>query len=213
MKPHGQFTQEVKDYLNTEVLYEIVRLSRMGVAPETGIAAAMAPKPVIPPKPVIVAPAAPKASGFVFGAASEAEMKGVNKDLVACNYLALQLSTQDYCCYDGIRTYKEQQQHVANGTSQTMQSKHLQGLAVDNVPWINGGPVWDWDGCYKIALAMDQAATQLGIAHRITWGGAWDRKLSDFGGSPEAYKQAVEDYKVRHPGKDFIDGPHFEILP
>ena len=163
--------------------------------------------------PIPVAPAAPKPSGFVFGAASEKELVGVNADLVACTRGALAVSTQDFCVYDGIRSYKEQQQHVANGTSKTMQSKHLQGLAVDLVPWINNGPVWDWDGCYKIALAMDTAATRLGIAHRITWGGAWDRKLSDFGGSPEAYKKAVEDYKVRHAGSDFIDGPHYEILP
>jgi len=58
---------------------------------------------------------------------------------------------------------------------------------------------------------MDQAATELGIAHLITWGGAWDRKLSDFGGNERAYQAEVEAYKIRHPGKDFIDGPHFEI--
>lgn len=160
------------------------------------------------PKPVLVTN-----SGFRFGAASEKEFGGVNPQLVRCSYLALQYSTQDFCCYDGIRSYKEQQQHVADGTSKTMQSKHLQGLAVDLVPWINGQPVWDWDGCYKIALAMDKAATELGIANRITWGGAWDRRLSDFGGSAQAYADEVQKYRARHAGKDFIDGPHYEILP
>lgn len=152
-------------------------------------------------------------SGFKFGASSERELVGVNADLVRVTRLALRYSLQDFTVYDGIRTVKEQQLHVKNGTSKTMQSKHLQGLAVDLVPWINGGPKWDWDGCYKIACAMDLAATELGLAHRITWGGAWDRKLSDFGGDPSAYAKEVQAYQKRHAGPDFIDGPHFEILP
>ena len=152
-------------------------------------------------------------SGFKFGGSSEKELVGVNADLVRVTRLALRYSLQDFTVYDGIRTIKEQQAHVKNGTSKTMQSKHLDGLAVDLVPWINGAPVWDWDGCYKIACAMDKAATELGLAHRITWGGAWDRKLSDFGGDAKAYADEVVAYRNRHPGPDFIDGPHFEILP
>lgn len=153
-----------------------------------------------------------KLSEFVFGPASEKELVGVDKRLVAVNRRALQLSEQDYCIYDGIRTIKEQQTHVRNGTSRTMQSRHLDGLATDNVPWINGKPTWDWDGCFKIALAMDQAATELGYADLITWGGDWSRRLSDYGGDKwQAYRVAVDHYKQIHPGPDFIDGPHFEI--
>ena len=151
-----------------------------------------------------------KGSGFVFGKASHKELEGVKVELVLCVRRALELSTQDFCVYDGLRTAKEQAAHVKNGTSKTMQSKHLQGLAVDLVPWINGGPKWDWDGCYKIAWAMDQAATEQGIAHKIRWGGAWDRRLSDYGNDAQAYVNEVRDYTQRHEGKDFIDGPHFE---
>lgn len=176
-----------------------------------------APKPadaaaVTPPKPVASTILAPKPGGFRLGVASNKELEGVDSRLVQCVRLAISYSTIDFCVFDGIRTYKEQQQHVANGTSKTMQSKHLQGLAVDLVPWINGKPVWDWDGCYEIALAMDKAATELGIAGKLTWGGAWDRKMSDFGGESKAYSDEVQKYRARHAGKDFIDGPHFEIL-
>jgi peptidoglycan L-alanyl-D-glutamate endopeptidase CwlK len=163
--------------------------------------------------PGIAAATVQRDSGFKLGASSQRELVGVNEDLVEVTVLALRYSLQDFTVYDGLRTVKEQQTHVKNGTSRTMQSKHLLGLAVDLVPWINGAPVWDWDGCYKIACAMDLAATELGVAHRITWGGAWDRKLSDFGGDPFAYAKEVQAYKERHAGKDFIDGPHFEILP
>src|SRR3546814_9290907 len=57
---------------------------------------------------------------------------------------------------------------------------------------------------------MDQAATELGLASKIRWGGAWDRVLSDFGGSIDSYREECEAYAKRHPGKDFLDGPHFE---
>lgn len=154
---------------------------------------------------------APATSGFVFGASSERELVGVHPDLVRVTRRALELCNQDFCVFDGIRTLKEQAQYVKDGKSKTMQSKHLKGLAVDLVPWIGGKPVWDWNGCYKIACAMDQAATELGLAHKITWGGAWDRRLSDFGGDWQAYADEVAKYRNRHRGPDFIDGPHFEI--
>lgn len=149
-------------------------------------------------------------TAFKFGAASLKELQGVKSELVMVTRLALSLSTQDFMVFDGIRTWKEQAEHVRRGTSKTMKSKHLDGLAVDLVPYINGGPKWDWDGCYKIAFAMDQAATQLGFAGNIRWGGAWDRVLSDFGGDLSDYIQEVNEYKNRHKGPDFIDGPHFE---
>lgn len=152
----------------------------------------------------------PTKSGFVFGKSSLKELEGVKTELVLLARRALELTTQDFCVYDGLRTAKEQAAHVKAGTSKTMQSKHLQGLAIDLVPWINGKPTWDWDGCYKIACAVDAAATEQGIAHKIRWGGAWDRTLADFGGDVSLYKKEVEAYAARHPGKDFIDGPHFE---
>src|SRR3546814_15285791 len=102
--------------------------------------------------------------------------------------------SSDVCSSDLV---KEQQQHVANGTSQTMKSKHLDGLAVDLVPWV-GKPVWEWDRIYPIAFAMDQAATELGLASKIRWGGAWDRVLSDFGGSIDSSRAECEAYAKRH---------------
>lgn len=158
------------------------------------------------------APAPEKKSGFKLSSSSLKELNGVDSRLVKCVIRAIDLTRTDFVVFDGLRTFKEQQNHVAKGTSKTMQSKHLEGLAVDLVPYINGKLVWDWQGCYDIACAMDKAATELGIATQITWGGAWDRKLSDFGGDSDAYADEVEKYRARHAGADFIDGPHFEIL-
>jgi hypothetical protein len=60
---------------------------------------------------------------------------------------------------------------------------------------------------------MDQAATQLGFAQHIRWGCAWDRVLSDFGGSPQAYLAEASAYAARHAGSDLLDAPHFEWVP
>lgn len=164
-----------------------------------------------PPTPIIPVPT----GGFVLGKGSLDRMKGVHAKLSEVVLLAIKLTQQDFTVYEGLRTLERQKKLVAQGFSKTLNSMHLpqkdgKGHAYDLVPWIDGHPVWDWTGCYKIAFAMDQAATQLGVAGNIRWGGAWDRTLADFGGDVAAYKKETELYCARHPGKDFIDGPHFE---
>lgn len=153
---------------------------------------------------------------FILGSKSLRELQGVHPDLVDCVKLAIQYSTIDFTVYDGLRTPEEQALNVKRGASKTMNSKHIRqgdgyGHAVDLVPIIGGVPRWDWDGCYQICVAMDKAASTIGIAGQITWGGVWDRTLADFAGDAKAIKRVVDEYCARHPGKDFIDGPHYQI--
>lgn len=210
---HGELTQR---------LTELIKLTSGGVF------AAGAPtqqatdntKAGSPAKPLILSQ---EASGFELGGKSVQTLKGgnglppVHPDLVHLVGLTIHMTKQDFTVYEGGRSLARQKQMVRQGTSHTMSSKHLvqpdgYAHAVDLVPWINGLPKWEWDGCYEIACAVDAAATQLGMANRVRWGGAWDRVLSDFGGSSEAYAGAVEAYRKRHDGDDFIDGPHFELV-
>lgn len=154
-------------------------------------------------------------SGFRLGIRSLTELEGVKPELVTCVKLAITLSIQDFTVFDGLRTDAEQKLHVEKGVSKTLKSKHLKqadgfGHAVDLVPWVDGKPVWNWNLIWPIAHAMDQAATKLGLAEHIRWGGAWDRRLSDFGGDVYAYKAECAAYSTRHEGSDFLDGPHFE---
>lgn len=156
-------------------------------------------------------------SGFKFGAKSTAEMAGVHPVLKAVFELALSVSTTDWMLYDGLRTEDEQRNYVNRGVSKTMASKHRRQAdgfshAGDAVPVVKTLPKWDWQLIFPIVAAVDWAATQLGVADKIRWGGAWDRTLADFGGAPEAYAEEIEKYASRHPGKDFLDGPHFEIV-
>jgi hypothetical protein len=76
--------------------------------------------------------------------------------------------------------------------------------------WVGGKVVWTEDCYADIAFAMDRAATSLGLANHIRWGAAWDRVLSDFGGTHDAYLTEARAYAQRHAGSDLIDMPHFE---
>jgi peptidoglycan L-alanyl-D-glutamate endopeptidase CwlK len=152
---------------------------------------------------------------YSLGATSRRNLQGVHPRLVQIVERAIALTTQDFTVNEGLRTRARQTTLVAQGFSKTMNSQHIpqpdgKGHAVDLVPWVQGHPVWDWEGCYKVAMAMDAAATEYGWARNIRWGGAWDKRLSDFGGDAAAYKREVAAYQARHAGPDFLDGPHFE---
>lgn len=146
---------------------------------------------------------------FTLGAKSLAELEGVHPDLVAIVRRAIELSSQDFAVHDGIRTLAQQQELVNAGASQTLDSRHITGHAVDLVPYINGKLRWEWQPIYRIADAVRMAAKEQGTP--IRWGGAWD---VDFGASAEGPEDIVAGYVARRRKaglRAFIDGPHFEL--
>lgn len=146
---------------------------------------------------------------FTLGDKSLKELDRVHPDLVAVVRRAIQLTVQDFAVHDGIRSVEEQKQLVAAGASQTLDSRHVTGHAVDLVPFINGKLRWEWGPIYRIADAVRLAARELGIP--IRWGGAWDVAFTD---STEPTEDLVADYSARrHKAgkKAFLDGPHFEL--
>lgn len=154
---------------------------------------------------------------YALGAASRRELIGVHPDLVRVVERAIEITRCDFTVHDGIRTVEEQKRFVAQGVSKTMRSKHLEGKAVDLVPWVEGKPRWWWPQIYQIAAAMHQAARELGV--RIRWGVVWDRRLNDLApgiDDPDLLADALRReglaYNARHPGPDFPDGPHYEVL-
>jgi peptidoglycan L-alanyl-D-glutamate endopeptidase CwlK len=155
---------------------------------------------------------------YIFGAKSNAALAGVHPMLVNVARAAIAISAQDFTVYEGVRTLARQKDYVARGVSKTLASKHLKqkdglGHAIDLVPWIGGQAVWAWSGCHAIAAAMVQAARAQGVADSIRWGGVWDRSLAQLGeASAAGMRAAVAAYCERHPGPDFIDGPHFEVM-
>lgn len=154
---------------------------------------------------------------YVLGKNSLSRLQGVHPQLVAVAKRAIELTDQDFTVQEGLRTLATQQEYVRRGVSKTLNSKHLKqpdgfGHAVDLVPWINGQPRWEWPPIYKIARAVDDAAQALGV--KLIWGGVWDMRMDEYGGSEAAMKAAVNGYvdRRRALGRTaFIDGPHYQL--
>lgn len=106
--------------------------------------------------------------GYVLGKRSKENLTGVHEDLVAVVEKAIEISEKDFTVIEGLRSVERQKELVATGKSTTMNSRHLDGHAVDIAPW----PIsWDWDEFYPIADAMKQAAQELNVD--LEWGGDW----------------------------------------
>jgi peptidoglycan L-alanyl-D-glutamate endopeptidase CwlK len=119
---------------------------------------------------------------FKLGRRSVERLQGVHPDLVRVVERAIDLTPVDFTVLEGLRSPERQQALVASGASQTLNSRHITGHAVDLGAWVDNQVDWSWPLYAKIANAMKAAANELGVS--IVWGGDW---------------------------RTFKDGPHFEL--
>jgi len=100
---------------------------------------------------------------------------GVDSDLMAVVKRASEISGTQFVIGDkgGVRDQGTQDQLVAAGRSQTRNSNHLTGRAIDLIPIVNGkpNPEASPDQYQEISRAMKQASTELGV--NVGWGGDW----------------------------------------
>ena len=108
---------------------------------------------------------------YAFSVRSRERMKGLHPDLVAVMERAIQITPIDFTVIEGLRTKARQKVLVAQGKSQTMNSRHLTGHAIDVAPVVKGRVSWDWKHYYPLAKAIKQAASDLGV--NVEWGGDW----------------------------------------
>jgi peptidoglycan L-alanyl-D-glutamate endopeptidase CwlK len=137
----------------------------------------------------------------------ELRLTGVHPDLVRVVRRAAEGGAL-FRVEEGLRTVERQRQLVASGASQTMNSRHITGHAVDLLPLVDGQPTFDWKYYFPMADAF-RAAT---IAEKVPviWGGAWGLLMSDY----TTAKAGQDRYKARIKAlgvKPFLDGPHFEL--
>ena len=111
-------------------------------------------------------------------------LNGVHPDLRRVIDRALEDSPLDFAVIEGLRTKDRQEKLVASGASQTMNSRHLTGHAVDLLPLdpTTGRGEFAWPLYDQLGPAVKTAARREGVP--IVWGGDWTR---------------------------FKDGPHFEL--
>ena len=107
---------------------------------------------------------------------------GVNDRLVRVVKRAIEITAVDFTVIEGLRSKERQAELVAKGMSQTLQSRHLTGDAVDIAPWIRGAISWEWPDFRRLAPFIQTAADELHVP--VQWGGNW-------------------------PG--FPDGPHWQL--
>lgn len=145
---------------------------------------------------------------FKLGKRSKRELAGVHEDLVQLVEIAIQLTNVDFTVLDGLRTREEQAELVRTGASETMNSRHLTGHAVDLVPYINRKVRWEWEPIFHVAEAMQYAANEKEIP--VVWGGAWSELLNG-PVSPKALQKRYIELRQSQGRKPFLDGPHFEL--
>ena len=108
---------------------------------------------------------------FKLSERSKSRLTGVHPDLVRVVNRALELSEIDFAILEGLRTKERQAELFKAGASQTMNSRHITGHAVDLGAYVGGSVRWDWPLYGKLATAMKAAAKELGVS--IIWGGDW----------------------------------------
>ena len=147
---------------------------------------------------------------YKLGKRSLERLEGVDERMVAVVKSAIHQSKQDFSVICGLRSIEEQKKLVAKGASQTMKSKHIDGLAVDLAAW-QDGMRWELNLYDEIADAMKSAANDLGIA--VRWGAAWHiDNIGDWDGTAEDAMNAYIDLRRSQGRRPFIDAPHFELM-
>ena len=147
---------------------------------------------------------------FTLSKKSLSKLEGVNNSLQNCVKRAIELTKIDFGVICGRRTLKEQQALVAKGASQTLKSKHLDGLAVDLMAYVGGRASWELNLYDDIADAMKEAAKLENVG--IRWGSCWHiDDIRTWDGTMEAAMNAYVDLRRSEGRRPFIDGPHFEL--
>ena len=141
---------------------------------------------------------------------SLSRLEGVKPQLVAVVKRAIELTTVDFGVTEGLRSMETQRKYLEQGKSQTMNSKHITGDAVDLVAFIDGQVAWELNLYDNIADAMRWSAEEHGVA--IRWGAAWNiPDVRKWDGSMEAAMNFYIDERRRTGRRPFIDAPHFEL--
>lgn len=119
---------------------------------------------------------------FVLSSRSEVKLVMVHPHLVKVVRRAIQVTEVDFVVIEGMRTFARQKELCALGKSQTLNSRHMHGLAVDVAAFVDRKISWEMKYYRQIAAAFAKAADELKIP--VEWGGNW---------------------------KTFKDGPHFQL--
>ena len=148
--------------------------------------------------------------GYKLGKRSQEKLKGVDERMEAIVRYAIGVTKQDFSVICGLRTIEEQRALVKKGASQTMKSKHIDGLAVDLMAYVDGGR-WELNLYDEIADAMAEAARVVDCP--VRWGASWTvPNIAQWDGDMESAMNDYIDTRRSQNRRPFIDAPHFELM-
>ena len=112
-----------------------------------------------------------------FSQSSMDKLAEAHPDLERLAVLALKYSKYDFGISESLRTIERQKELVADGKSQTMNSRHLDNgdgvsEAIDIKVYVGGGIVWEHRYFRKVIQAFIKASVELGIY--VEFGGLWE---------------------------------------
>jgi peptidoglycan L-alanyl-D-glutamate endopeptidase CwlK len=108
---------------------------------------------------------------FSLSQRSKDRLKGVLPDLVKVIEEAIKESPLDFSISEGLRTKERQKVLFDSGKSQTMNSRHITGHAIDFAVIKDGEVTWDFKYYQLVADHIKKVAKELNVP--ITWGGDW----------------------------------------
>ena len=147
---------------------------------------------------------------YKLGKGSLTKLEGIDERMIAVVKYAINVTKQDFSVICGMRTIEEQKVLFNKKASKTMKSKHLEGLAVDLMAYVDGGR-WELNLYDEIADAMSEAAREVDVP--IRWGAAWTvPNIAQYSeGNMEDAMNSYIDLRRSQGRRPFIDGPHFEL--
>ena len=152
--------------------------------------------------------------GYKLGKGSQKKLEGIDERMAAVVRYAIGVSKQDFSVICGLRTIEEQKALVAKGASQTMKSKHIDGLAVDLMAFdskANPKGRWELNLYDEIADAVAEAARACDVP--VRWGAAWTvPNIAQWDGDMESAMNDYLDTRRSQNRRPFIDAPHFELM-
>jgi peptidoglycan L-alanyl-D-glutamate endopeptidase CwlK len=108
---------------------------------------------------------------FALSQRSKDRLKGVHPDLVKVIEEAIKESPLDFSISEGLRTKERQKVLFDSGKSQTMNSRHITGHAIDFAVIKDGEVTWDFKYYQLVADHIKKVAKELNVP--IMWGGDW----------------------------------------
>ena len=139
-------------------------------------------------------------------------LEGVDERMVGVAKYAIGITKVDFGIpyLGGLRTMDQQRELFEKGASQTMKSKHLEGIAIDTVAYVGARVSWELNLYDDIADAMKEAARKNELS--IRWGAAWHiNDITNWNESMEDAMNSYVDLRRSQGRRPFIDAPHFEL--